>query len=93
MGFKQALAEIAPALGGLPLRARKEMLTALAAHASAARAAAVPDRFGEWPPPEPTPPPRPRKKEEPRADPTAGDGGGYRWTQSETDLTIAVAVP
>ena len=93
LGFKQALAEIAPALGGLPLRARKEMLTALAAHASAARAAAVPDRFGEWPPPEPTPPPRPRKKEEPRADPTAGDGGGYRWTQSETDLTIAVAVP
>lgn len=96
LGFKQALTALSPALGSLTLRARKEMMTALTAHATAAKGYGLSGRFGDWPPagPEPPPPPaRPLQPAEKRVDPLAGAADGYRWTQSETDLAIAVPVP
>jgi hypothetical protein len=96
LGFKQALTDLSPALGALTLRARKEIMAALTTHATAARGYGLSGRFGAWPPagPEPAPPPaRPRQPAEKRVDPLAGEADGYRWTQSETDLSIAVPVP
>jgi len=95
LAFKQALAALSPELGSLGLKARKEMMAALAAHATTARGYGHSGRFGVWPPEAlaPPPPSRPRQPLERRADPMAGAADGYRWTQSESELSIAVAVP
>ena len=98
--LKQSLVAIHPSLGGLKLKQRKAMMTALENHVSHARRHCLPERLfveGGWPPKEQSiePPragPKPGTQMMKSPTPLSGDGEGFTWTQTATELTVTVYV-
>ena len=101
LALKHELAEFDASLAKLTLKQRRAMMGALEKQISMCSKLGIDERFfveGGWPPKEPGPEPA-RAAPKPGSQlivsptPLSGEGEGFTWAQSETEMTITIAVP